>query len=184
MFKLLKSNWVTGILAFSLAGAVDVKAIPFVDSDVINVKLDNANPSYFGSFNLLGAGYNPQTHHITSATALFGFDDDLTPVRDPQDPQGYSEVVLVDLALGGMHLGPVEVNFSTILGGPVLGSVLFDLSKDGILNYHIKKVSGDFYVSFARLDAEAAVPDGGATAVLLGLGMLGLSAVSRKFRKS
>lgn len=179
------------VLASGVMFATSARAIPYVDFNPIGVKLDDANPSYLGEFNIVDVGYNPATQRVTSATAWFAFADDVLPwdgLADPLDLYGNNEVVKVDLGLVNGYFGPVEVDLATVLGGNVEGSVLLDLSSDGVLSYKINKVAGDFYIGFAKLVAEAsprtanAVPDGGTTAVLLGLALLGLSAARRKMR--
>jgi hypothetical protein len=69
------------------------------------------------------------------------------------------------------------------LGG-VTGSALFDLDADGVLEYKLVANTGDFKAVNGSLTVTAgprAVPDGGTTAVLLGMGFLGICAVQRKF---
>ncbi|HKS38799.1 MAG TPA: hypothetical protein VJW76_16510, partial [Verrucomicrobiae bacterium] len=93
--------------------ATSARAIPYVDFDVIGVKLDDSNPSYSGDFNIVGVGYNPATHEVTSASAWFAFADDVLPwdgTDDPFDLNGNNEVVQVDLGLVNGYFGPVEVN--------------------------------------------------------------------------
>lgn len=173
--------------------ATSARAIPYTDINVIGVKLDDLHPSVSGEFNIADAGYNSVTHQVTYASAWFAFADDTLPwdgQDDPLDLNGNYEVVKVDLGLAPGYFGPVEVNLATLLGGDVKGSVLMDLSADGRLEYTISQVTGDLYVGFAKLVAEAsprtgtanAVPDGGTTVALLGLALLGLSAARRKMR--
>ena len=61
------------------------------------------------------------------------------------------------------------------------------ISDDGMLNYRIERTAGTFTVQTAELtvvatnpDIALAVPDGGTTLTMLGLGMVGLGALRRK----
>jgi hypothetical protein len=176
-------------LASLAISATSAQAIPYLDLNLIGVRLDAKTPSYSGEFNILDGGdipgtpnYNPTTHEVTSATVWFGFADDSLPWQDDSN-----ETVKIDLGSVSGYLGPIEINLATIVSGAV-GSLLMDL-QDGKLTYKINETSGDFYVGYAKLVADVSpktpgsrVPDGGATAALLGFGLLGLSAVRRKMR--
>lgn len=184
------------VLASLAISAVSAQAIEYLDLNWIGVKLDGSRRSYSGEFNILDGGdipttpdFNPTTHEVTWASVWFAFGDDYSPLSDPFDANGYKEIVQVDLGLVvGVDFGPVEVNLATLLGGNLTGDLRLDLSEDGKLSYTINNKGGDFYVGFAKLAAEVsprtgnAVPDGGTTAALLGLALLGLSAVGRKMR--
>ena len=115
---------VSAILSCVFVGFT-AQAIPYTDLDIIGVKLSDSNPTYSGTFNILQTGYNPLSQHLVSASAWFGFGDDYSPIQDVQDLSGYKEVVKVDVGLMQGYFGPVEVDFSTILGGGLSGS-LFD----------------------------------------------------------
>jgi VPDSG-CTERM motif len=75
--------------------------------------------------------------------------------------------------------------------GGVTGNALFDLNADGVLAYNIVAVpnspwigKSDFTVYSALLTANPgprAVPDGGTTVLLLGIGFLGIFVLQRKF---
>ena len=59
--------------------------------------------------------------------------------------------------------------------------LLLSISETGKLDYRISSTAGSFRVDAAMLEVNtAAVPDGGATAALLGLGFLSLAALARK----
>jgi hypothetical protein len=86
------------------------------------------------------------------------------------------------------------VTFCACLGGNLWAAsalLLVQLNLDGTLNYSVKAegVTSDFYLDYARLDVDAwvnpsgggtSVPDGGASAILLGLGVAGLAMFRRK----
>lgn len=72
-------------------------------------------------------------------------------------------------------------------------NLIMDLKQDGILSYRIEAENGDFYVDYAVLTATVAgptspspvkTPDGGATVAFLGLGLLGLAGINRRFSSS
>jgi hypothetical protein len=177
------------VMASLAISAVSAQAIQYTDLNLIGVKLDDSKPSYYGEFNIADWGYNSANQEVTSASVWFALADDATDVKDALDLKGYTETVKIDLGSASGYIGPVEVDLASLLSGAVTGSLLVDLSADGILKYTISKTSGDFYIGFAKLVADATpkapgsrVPDGGATAALLGLALLGLSAVRRKMR--
>ena len=164
--------------------ATSAHAIPYADLDLIGIKLDASTPLnsvYSGEFDIGQWGYNKDSQKVDSASVSFIFSDNVAPWKDDA-----SETVNIDLG-SSLYLGPIEINFPTSVNGGVLGTVLADL-QDGKLKYTINAKSGDFIVVSAALLVDASprprnsVPDGGATAALLGLGLLGLSAVGRKLR--
>ena len=163
--------------------ALSTQAIQYSDQDLFlengqPVKLGSTRTWYEGTFNIAEDGYNPTTHQVSSAVVMFAFGDD--------NDSAYEEVS-VDLGLVEGAFGK-QFNVLTLFGGDLKIGLVQDLSADGILNYKINMESGDFYLGYASLVAQAtvrpqnAVPDGGATAALLGLGLLGLSVIRRKMR--
>jgi hypothetical protein len=68
------------------------------------------------------------------------------------------------------------------------GTLFGSISDDGMLSYRVHRTNGNFTVDSAQLTVLAtnpliseAVPDGGTTLTMLGLGMVGLGALRRKF---
>ena len=134
-----------------------------------------------GIYDLIG--YDPAIEQITNATATFFLKDDgLLGDIAPEK---------VTITLGpDTFINSQTVPFLFTTGG-VTGNAFFDLSADGILAYSIMAVPNnrwngisDFKVYSALLTVDArarAVPDGGTTVLLLGMGFLGLCVLQRKF---
>jgi hypothetical protein len=60
---------------------------------------------------------------------------------------------------------------------------LADLQADGLLNFQVRRDSGDFYVKRVVLEVQGEskrVPDAGASIALLGIGLIGLGAFARR----
>ena len=156
----------------SLSVVASVHAITYIDTNADFVAFDSAHTTYTNNFNLNNLGYNPSAETITSACAVFGF----------LDIWGGKECFTVNL--GGSLFG--EGSFSTLLLLPTIatGNALFTLDQTGLLSYTVTRNSGDFQLIGAALIAESSsrkVPDVAATAVLLGLGLIGIVAAKRHF---
>jgi hypothetical protein len=169
---LFLASIVVGLLAAN-AGA---KTYTDTNSDDVYFSSLGGVSSYTGSFNILNDGYKPATEQVYSANADFQF----------WDIFGGSESLTV--ALGG---SPFEQtgSFSGLitLSDSVVGSALFDLSSDGIVSYTITRTSGEFYLTSATLTAQAgsrSVPDGGVTLALLGMSVVAVVGIQRKFALS
>jgi VPDSG-CTERM motif len=137
-----------------------------------------------GSFNIATSdggdgifGYNPSLEHVVSAYAEFTIIDDTDIFDRP-------ETFIVELSSRLFLAGSATLFIGT---EDVKGIALFDLSADGILNYKVTSLGGDFQVESALLVATTEpggvrnVPDGGGTAMLLGTSLLGLLALRQKF---
>lgn len=177
MMKTLLGLFVAGTLFVgSSASALNYT---FTDSNPTFINLNDCNTSYTGQFNITPA-YNPLTMQVNSATAKF-------TLGDLFGSEGYN-ITMEGSAFvsGGSFFGLINV------GGGV-GSLLGNLSADGILNYTITRTSGEFWVLNACLTAYASdrttggvnntdnrVPDGGLTIALLGMGFICLGAMKRK----
>lgn len=146
--------------------------------------LNSNNPTYTSTFNILNAGYDPNTMVVTAATAWFAFADD-----------GDSQYEYVKVYLdGALFMGPIEVDGThnnipasyDWHSGTLSGSFLASL-QDGIINYSVKVTSGDTYLKRTKLVAEGyarpsespRVPEGGATIVMLGMSLAGLAGLAR-----
>lgn len=178
------------LLATSLLLAVQTaSAIPFSDvNDYVTAQNPNgqyvswnALTPFSDWFDIIPDGYNPSTMAVVSATVSFWFHDNeddwfLMPV----DP------VVVDLGaftLGG-ELSHLDVDFTTQIGDTYVGGNILASLQDGDLSFRVHGLGADFYLTKAQLNAEAvstAVPDGGMTAAMLGLALLGTAAVRRRF---
>lgn len=166
-------------------------AAQYTDANPANVRLDANylsgfnplyNPSYTGGWDLLNEGYNPANETITSATATFKLND----------ANGGSESYTITIdgdafAAGGSFSTSL---FGTIsVGGAIGVDALLTLDTTGLLSYTITATRGIFWLTEAKLVADATgraqpspigVPDGGATLALLGFGLLGLLGASRR----
>lgn len=178
----LKNTILTIISSALLATSASALSI-YNDLDVYNRLVNTANPltDYFqissqdndGINDLVG--YNYLTEQIDTATASFSLIDD--SFLDG------SETVTITLGSSTLFVDNGSATILLALGG-VTGSAFFDLDADGVLQYKLVANTGDFKVVSATLTVTAkprAVPDGGTTAVLLGMGFLAICAVQRKF---
>jgi hypothetical protein len=156
--------------------ASQANAALYVDNDVILKTLSSSTPSHYGNFNILNQGYNPDTEQVIWAGVAFvfvGSDSTEDTVR---------------ISLNGESQGVHYISYGfSVFGGLLSGEALCDLNEFGVLSYQIRWLSGDpFLLKTATLLAEtsanASVPDGGTTVGMLGLALLGLGLVSRKFK--
>jgi hypothetical protein len=156
---------------------------------------ENGTKSYSSFFDITTAGFVPGTHSASSIDVKFAFADD----------QLLDVVETVDITLGGLLIWDNEQVDGTSLFAPVFydwvsGSLtgtlalLGDLNADGKLAYTVtiqdsNRGTADTWLKIAELTATGslvpgnngnAVPDGGATLGLFGLGLLGLGAIRRR----
>lgn len=140
-------------------------------------------------FDLNGVAANEHPHplfdldimHVTSASATFWFKDDAMLDGD----EGVSVTIEHILGQGG-SFGYLDgtVSFTTVLGA---GQIASSLNVDGIAEFTITSTSGDFYLKDAQLTACTApggalpTPDGGLTSMMLGMGILSIAGLRRKF---
>jgi hypothetical protein len=169
------------------------------------------NAAYYGTFDLLTAGAEGNSadmsgyggeyggngifsdiggfqrgSHIDNATVAFWF----------SDPQGSGEQWAMRVEVTTL----TRQFYHTVEEGTDLGQeyyyqlfespmydvdILFNLSETGQLNYKVQVDNGSFRLDAGILTVNATqpVPDGGSTAILLGLGMIGMVGVQRKLRK-
>ena len=179
----LKNTLLT-IISSALLATSAAHAVVYTDTDIFNGltgQLVNFSSPLTGTFDISTqdddgifdlVGYN-NTQLITSAIASFTIVDD-----NPFSLLDGAETVTI-------NLGPdMFVNSQAtflIAFGDVTGNALFDLRQDGVLAYSIvasTPTSGDFKAINGSL--VVTVPDGGTTAVLLGIGFLGIYAAQRK----
>jgi VPDSG-CTERM motif len=179
MNKLILSTLAAGAL---LASGGAASAIQYVDDNQANVWINILNPSYTGSWDIAGEGYNPLSQQITSATATFALNDAFG------GRESYTITIDGDTFLtGGSFSTPL---FGSItLGDSISGTAFITLDTTGHLSYTVYRGSGEFWLVDATLTADTAprnndpsgsVPDGGMTLVMLGCGLLGLAGI-RKF---
>ncbi len=178
-----------GVMASMLlmGGVQSAVALTWVDNDNGDPLkfLTPSSPSYSSTFNILIDGFDPATMKVTSATASFAFADD-----NGDNTYEYVDILLDgnlfidDQEVDGSHSNPPHSYdwYSGALSGTLIGS----LNNDGILDYTVTVTSGDTYLKRAKLVAQGGyrVPDGGTTVMLLGVGLTGLAALSRKFGRT
>ncbi len=173
MKKFLIAMLTFGVVSFFGAQTEATTSCNYWDFDWILQKVSPTTP-YAGSFDIKPDGYNPATEKVVSATAWFLLVDDADEAQ---------EYVQIDLGSLENYYGPIEVDFS-LVGGPVTGTALLDLSQDGVLSYTIRATSGDFWAKFAKICATAcpvSVPDGGTTVALLGCALVAVESLRRYF---
>jgi hypothetical protein len=187
---LMKKNLLAAVVTLLLAHAAP--AITWIDEDNGDPLkfLTFSDPSYTSTFNILNDGYNPLTMMVTSAVASFAFADDSDLSYEYVNV--HLDGSLFNAALTG-GASPIEVdgthyNIPTSYDwyhGSLSGTLLAGL-QDGVISYTVTVTGGDTYLKRAKLVAEGiyqplrSVPDGGATALLLGFGMAGLIAMRRR----
>ncbi|HEX7859522.1 MAG TPA: VPDSG-CTERM sorting domain-containing protein [Verrucomicrobiae bacterium] len=136
------------------------------------------------------AGFRPGYDVAYNASAFFYIRDDYDATKAPE---------IVNVKLDGLRFDS-ETSYTTtsIVGGNLWlanAVLLIALNIDGTLKYSVTSGNGsDFYLEYARLEVDAwqwlpttggttgggtNVPDGGATVMLFGVGLLGLFATQR-----
>jgi len=159
----------------SLLVAVGARANTYTDNNPADVWLNVFNPSYTGQFTL--AGYNPAAETITSAHATFTFWD-----NSSRYDFGESFTVNMggDVLSNGSFAGTLTLGESVVNAWGILDST-------GVLSYTVSLTSGpltEFWLTNANLTAQTTsrgVPDSAATALLLGLGAIGVIGAKRRF---
>lgn len=198
----LFSSFTLGTVLAASAGAITL-------SDV-DVDGGEGGPSYLymstwgvdswdETFDLLGAGFDPTTMRILSATVSFAFADDWTKSNGKYDKHDWKDnkndrLEKVDISLGGSMLwSALEVDGSHSnspssydwYSKTVAANILNDL-QDGSVSYSVQADYGDFYLKEASLMAEVErinVPDTGATLGMLGIGVATLVILRRQMLK-
>jgi len=167
-----------------------------------------AGQSYAGSFNLALSPGESDSAFMNGYASGNGLFSDLPGFVAPTDIETaevsfwlstvdgkfsvtISNGTLKDIFLGGGGPGSTEGHYQStlLIGGdpedPLTADLLLSIGQTGTLSYNIQETSGTagFTVNAAMLKVTTAtVPDGGATALLLGVGFFGLAGV-RRFRK-
>lgn len=149
------------------------------DIDLIGKKISSTTP-YIDYFEAPKGKYNPAVEQVTSATVWFSVVDD-----ELWNPKDKGERVAIDLG-GQPFLGPSNAYFNPFLIDEISGDALATLDKYGALKYAVRSTEGDFWAAFAKLYVETsprAVPDGGATLMLLGVALAGIESLRRRMAK-
>jgi hypothetical protein len=179
-------------LAF-MAGVIllapSASALTWVDEDNGDPLkfLRSWDPTYSSTFNILNDGYDPTTMQVNSAVASFAFADDGDSTLEYVNVFIDGNLLINGQEVDGTHQNiPVSYDWYS---GNLSGSLLAGL-QDGVISYSVTITSGDAYLKRAQLVAEGSyrstetsVPDGGSTALLLGLGLVGLVAARRHVRR-
>ncbi|MCC6821338.1 MAG: VPDSG-CTERM sorting domain-containing protein [Verrucomicrobia subdivision 3 bacterium] len=164
----------------ALLGGSSAMAITYQDNNPADVWLNAFNTSYSGQFTL--AGYNPGIETITSAVATFKLNDAFG------GREGYNITVEANPFLSGGSFATSLFGTITV-GSGITGNILGILDATGVLDYTITRTSGEFWLTNARLVAQAStrtgtnptsVPDGGTTLAMLGMGLVGVFGLRRK----
>jgi hypothetical protein len=191
------------ILSAVLGFAVSAHAvhIEYRDADLLNQiigagssysdSFDIVNPDGTASFTVQMGVYSTTTQHGgTTFTSALGY--------TPGDPIVDGTVSFWFRAASGDTV-EVTVGLETILSSTGSGNVIFlseslgatliaDIETDGTVSYTVLNVGPtpirlDYALLVAIIDdQQVPVPEGGTTAMLLGLGLVGLAGI-RKFRK-
>jgi hypothetical protein len=160
------------VIIASLLLTASVQANTYTDNNPADVLLTALDPSYTGQFTL--AGYNPAAETITSANAEFSFGG--------IGLDSFTITMGADSLSHGSFFGILNVGTSTALNAWGI------LDSTGVLSYTVSLTANSPWESLlltnANLTAETAsrsVPDSGATAILLGLGVIGILGAKRRF---
>lgn len=176
MNKGLLSLFLAGMLMLASGAVLQADPVSFLDvHDPADVFLSAANPSYSFTHDITDDGFNPATDVLDFALlSIF--------IRDDSDvfAAEYGHAVI-----DGVSTPSTEVDTTVyfLFGGSF--SILSSLQADGKLVVDIVRESGDFYFEgssvVARGERTASVPEP-ATLTLVGLGMIGAAALSRRRR--
>jgi hypothetical protein len=208
MSKTLSRAVLTILLASAPAFATE-----YADFDLINQSVNTVNDRLYGTFNLLTAGAENDSQTMTGYGGDLGGNGTFSDLGGFQlgstvenaaiefwfsDPAGGGAdgyVIRINVASLQMY-GYAEWDVSNdtdkeyqsvaIEGTSFGAEVLLAISNTGIVEWKIQSLdSGSFNVDAGRLivNATAPVPDGGSTAILLGMGMIGMVGLQRKLRK-
>ena len=179
--KSMRKSPITLIIASSLlilTGAAG-RAGTLWDVDVFAEHLSRETPKYTGYFDITSE-YDPTVEKLTYAKAWFLFSDD--SLVDGE------EWVSVDLGYD-TFLDPVKITFALVGSGVITGDAFLTLDETGKLKYTISRTKGDFWALAGKLmvttspTSPRGVPDGGATLMLLGMGLAGIESLRRRMAR-
>jgi hypothetical protein len=178
--KIMRKTIFIALVASSLVvlSGANGRAGTLWDIDVFFKYLSDKTTSYTGSFDIKSQ-YDPALETVTDAQAWFFVKDD-----ELWNPKDKSEKVAIDLG-DESFLGSNSAYFN-LLGGDISGDALATLDTFGTLKYTIGRTEGDFLAMSAKLYVETsprAVPDGGATLMLLGVALAGIESLRRKMAR-
>ena len=164
----MKKLLLSAIVSLLLAGSA--RANSYSDETSPYGLLSQDNPTYTGQFTL--AGYNPAAETITSAAVEFTF----LGLR----PDSFKIVMGGDIFTHQSFFGALVVDSG--LGVNAWGI----LDSTGVLSYTVSLTGHSKWLALIEADLTAettsrSVPDAGATSILLGLGVVGILGVKRRF---
>ena len=147
----------------------------------------NGNSSYTSSFsNITTAGFNSATHTVTSASASFWFADDESDTGEQVDIFVNGIKIAANLEVDGTHPQATFAKYSFAISDAATLTAL----QSGPVSFKVQLLNGanggDTYLKIAGLVATGTtrnnnnVPDGGSTAAMLGLGLIGLAVAGRR----
>jgi hypothetical protein len=114
-----------------------------------------------------------QNFVISGNVSLFLRDTDTALSPDGGEAIVYTSQLLSQTITGGSF--ETQLHISQGINASVIGFI----NAQGFITYTVQATSGSFILDAAYMEVNA-VPDGGATAMLLGVGILGLGAMRRK----
>jgi len=188
-----------GAIAFCLsflaltASSASAITITLSDVNIHNFDMNNGtgNSVLTGTWDLTAD--TDWTTFVSPATNLTGWNIDSVQIAIVIANDAGSDAIRILLdatqfftATGTLDWNPIPWTSDV---GLVSGTLFGSISADGMLDYRIERTSttGAFQVQTASLTVDAtnpnislAVPDGGTTLTMLGLGMVGLGALRRK----
>jgi hypothetical protein len=135
---------------------------------------EKGTTEYTDYLDITSKGYDPKKEKVTFAELWIEAKDDQV-----SDAPESGSVYLEDR----LFIGPKKISLNPI-NSDVSGNAFGKLDKDGILKYSVRREAGDFLFWHAKLVCETSprsVPDGGATLMLLGLGLAGIESLRRRF---
>lgn len=150
-----------------------------------------STPTWAKTFNLLTAGFDPETMEIISASISFAFADD----NGDRSDNKFRKLEYASILVGGETLWNwIEVDGSHYNSpnsydwyNSSLSANLVSQLQDGVIDYSVEAKYGDFYLKEASLSVQAEtrsqVSDTGTTLAMLGLGVASMVILRRQMAK-
>lgn len=190
------SVFCTGLLAAATVQALTISDVDVNGQDgdphwVYMKKSKNSASVWSDTFNILEKGFDPVLMEIIGATVKFAFADDGRDGAENAKIVVGGETLWSNQEVDGSHYNsPYSYDWYQATLGT---SLLADL-QDGILNYSVSALKGDFYLKEAAVYVEYSpidvpdngnlkVPDTGATLGMLGLGIATMFILRRQMLK-
>ena len=180
-------------LASALLGAASVIAVPYSDLQVLG---DNvaAGTSVTHTFDLENTGSSSIVYQGTPLADQAGFDHTTMQAVSGFVAFGLSnagQTAYYTVDLQGTTITSPGSSFTsvTVIFQGIQADLLVAINSTGKLEYTVSAVNGSFTLDIGYLEVDAnsfgnaPVPDGGTTAILLGMAFLGLTSVRRVTRR-